>query len=282
MSYKWQALWEETIEKSSLNHKRNNISEKDRINQSAETWYKNYDHKYNPDDLQKKPEFETEFGRLKRFIAKDSSVLDIGAGLGRMAIPLAKEVLKLTAIEPAKVYMNVMKDRATRAGVDNIKFSDDLWSDFPLQEKYDLVYSTWSPAVNNPAALMKMHEASRGYCALEFVASPLNVWDFTGQIYPMILGEEFRSPGNYLNMVTTLYDHEIFANIETWRFDKEVKHQTLEEALEIWKMSLENYTKVTGDVEEKLKQFYRSRMNPDGSYAFNLKDGASCMVWWKV
>jgi SAM-dependent methyltransferase len=282
MSYKWQALWEETIEKSSLNHKRNNISEKDRINQSAETWYKNYDHKFDQDDLQKKPEFEVEFNRLKRFIAKDSSVLDIGAGLGRMAIQMAKEVLKLTAIEPAKVYMNVMKDRAARDEVSNMEFSDDLWSDFPLQEKYDLVYSTWSPAVSNPAALMKMHEASRGYCALEFVASPLNVWDFTGQIYPMIMGEEFKPPGNYLNIVTTLYDHSIYANLETWSFDKEVKHQTMEEAVEIWKTSLGYYTRINEDVEDKLTQYYRSRMNPDGSYTFNLKGGVSCMIWWKV
>ncbi|MDD1762672.1 MAG: hypothetical protein LUQ59_10630, partial [Methanothrix sp.] len=84
MSYKWQALWEETIKKSSINHRMSSISEKDRINLSAETWYKNYDHKFDQDDLQKKPEFETEFGRLKRFITKDSFVLDIGAGLGRL------------------------------------------------------------------------------------------------------------------------------------------------------------------------------------------------------
>lgn len=260
----------------------NDISEKDRINLSADSWYKNYDRRLNMEDLQKKPEFETEFNRLKRFINKDSSVLDIGAGLGRLAIPLAKEVRKLTAVEPARVYMNVMKDRAARTGVDNIDFSDNLWSDFQLQEKYDLVYSTWSPAANNPETLMKMNEASRGYCAIEMVASPMNVWDFTGQIYPMIMGEEFRPPGNYLNIVTTLYDYSIYANLETWQFDKEVRHQTMEEAVEIWKTSLESYTRVTGETEEKLKQFYRSKMNPDGSYTFSLKGGVSCMIWWHV
>jgi len=282
MFHNWQSLWEETIAQSSINRGINRISEKDRINLSAESWYKNYDYRYSPEDLQKNPEFVTEFNRIKRFITNDSSVLDIGAGLGRLAIPLAKEVNRLTAIEPAKVYMSAMKERATKAGVGNIKFSDDLWADFPLQEKYDLVYSTWSPAVNNPGALKRMNEASRGYCVLELVASPMNVWDFSGQIYPMIMGEEFRPPGNYLNIVTTLYDWGIYANIETWRFDKEVRHQTIEEAVEIWKTSLRNYTEVTEETEDKLKQFYRSRMNPDGSYAFNLKDGVSCLVWWHV
>lgn len=282
ISQNWQPIWEETICRSSLIQRRTAIFEKDGINLSAESWYKNYYCKLNLDDLQKKPEFETELSRLKRFINKDSSVLDIGAGLGRLAIPLAKEVRKITAIEPARVYMNIMKDKAARDEVGNIEFSEELWSDFPLQEKYDLVYSTWSPAVSDPAALMKMHEASRGYCALEFVASPLNVWDFTGQIYPMIMREEFRPPGNYLNIITTLYDYGIYANLETWRFDKEVNHQNMEEAVEIWKTNLGSYTNVTEEMEEKLRQFYRSRMDPDGSYTFSLKGGVSCMIWWHV
>jgi len=260
----------------------NSISEKDRINLAAESWYKNYDYKFDLDDLQNKPDFEIEFNRLKRFINKNSSVLDIGAGRGRLAVPLAREVRKLTAIEPARVYMNVMKERALHVGVGNMQFSEDLWSDFPLQEKYDLVYSTWSVGASDPASLMKMTEASQGYCALELVASPINVWDFAGQIYPMIMGDEFRPPGNYLNVVTALYDHGIYANLETWQFDKEVKHQTMEEAMEIWKTSLANYTTINYEVEEMLRQYYRFRMNPDGSYTFILKGGAACMIWWKV
>jgi len=260
----------------------NNNSEKERINLSAELWHKNYDHRLNMDDLQKKTKSEAEFNRLKRFITKDASVLDIGAGMGRLAVPLAKEVRKMTAIEPGKVYTNIMKDRAARDNVDNIEFSENVWSDFPLQEKYDLVYSTWSDAVRDPVALMKMHEASRGYCALELVASPPNVWVFPSQIYPMIMGEEFRSPGNYLNIVTTLYDHGIYANLETWQSNRVAKYQTMEEAMEIWKMCLGNYIKVNGEIEEKLRQYYRSRMEPDGSYAFNFEGVVDCMIWWKV
>ncbi len=258
-----------------------NISDEDRINLAAESWYKNYYYKFSQDDLQKMPDFVNEFSRLKRFITKDSSVLDIGAGRGRLAVPLAKEVRKLTAIEPARIYMQIMKDKAGKDGVANIEFSDDLWEAFLLQEKYDLVYSTWSPAVNDPNTLMKMHEASRGYCVLELGASPPNDWDFAGQIYPKIIGEEFRPPGNYLNIVTTLYDHGIYANLETWMFDKDVNYQTMDEAVGIWKMSLRNFINVTEETEETLKQFYRSKMNPDSSYTFSLK-GVACMIWWNV
>jgi SAM-dependent methyltransferase len=257
------------------------ISEKERLNLTEETWYKKMGYKINLDDQQKTPAFKEQFSRFKRFITKDSTVLDIGAGFGRLAIPLAKEVRTLTAIEPVRVYMNVMKDRAARDGAANMQFSEDLWSDFPLHEKYDLVYSTWSTAVKDPATLLKMHEASRGYCVLEMSAAPHQKWEFFGQIYPLIVGEKFRPPGNYLNFVTTLYDHGIYANVKTWGFDREERIQTMDDAVDFWKISLGKYTEIKGEAEEKLKHYYRSNMNPDGSHTFSYKE-VYCMIWWHV
>ncbi|OPY49217.1 MAG: Methyltransferase domain protein [Methanosaeta sp. PtaU1.Bin112] len=281
ISQSWQSIWQSAINCSSLKHRMDRISEKERLNLTEETWYKKMGYKINLDDQQKTPAFEEQFSRFKRFVTKDSTVLDIGAGFGRLAIPLAKEVHTLTAIEPVRVYMNVMKDRAARDGVSNMQFSEDLWSDFPLHEKYDLVYSTWSTAVKDPATLMKMHEASRGYCVLETRATPLQKLEFFGQIYPMIVGEEFRPPGNYLNFITTLYDHGIYANVKTWRFDREERVQTMDDAVDFWKINLGKYTEINGEADEKLKHYYRTNMNQDGSHTFNYKE-VYCMVWWKV
>ena len=279
-SLNWQPMWESAINRSSLNHRMNNISEKERINRLADSWYKKVGHKFNPDDQQKKPEFEEEFNRFKRFITKASSVLDIGAGMGRLSVPLAKEVRKLTAIEPGRVYMNIMKDKAAREDIGNMEFSESLWADFPLQKKYDLVCSTWSGAVMDPASLMKMHEASRGYCALELGASPSNNNDFM-QLYAMIMGEEYRYRGNYLNIVTTLYDHGIYANIETWEYNTVIKYENMEEAVELRRIGFEDYIHVTDEMIEQFRQFYRARMNADGTYSYPAK-GVACMIWWKV
>lgn len=282
MSYKWQALWEETIEKSSLNHGPKNISEREKVNRYAAISLKKYGGKLNQTDPKKKAEFEAELNRLRRFISRESSVLDIGAGYGRLAVPLAKEVKRMTVVEPAHPYMDRLKENARQEGADNMDLVEGLWSDFPRQEKYDLVYSTWSPAVRDPAALMKMHEASHGYCALEMGATPIHRWDFFGQVYPRATGEAFLPPGNYLNILTTLYDHDIYANLETWGFESEIKYSNMQEAVDSWSAELSSYAQVTDEMVETLRQFYQSKMNPDGSYTFNLKDGASCMVWWKV
>lgn len=282
MSHNWQSLWEETIERSSLNHGQKDISVSEQLNRYADISLKKYGGKLNQTDPKKKAEFEAELNRLRRFISRESSVLDIGAGYGRVAIPLAREVRRMIVVEPAHPFMNRLKDNARQEGANNMEFAEEFWSDFLLQENYDLVYSTWSPAVRDPAALMKMHEASRDYCVLELGATPVHKLEFFGQVYPLATGEVFRPPGNYLNILTTLYDHDIYANLETWRSESEIKYSNMQEAVDSWSWELSRYTHITDEMVERLRQFYQSRMKPDGSYTFSLKGGVSCMIWWKV
>jgi len=277
----WQALWEEKIERSSFNHRRKDLSEIERLNILAEATLKAHGSKLNQANLKTEAEFQAELSRLRRFISKDSSVLDIGAGSGRLAIPLAKEVRRLTAIEPADVFMNRLKENARQEKANNFEFVETFWSEFPLKEKYDLVYSTWSLAVRDPESLMKMHKASKGYCAIELGATPSHIWDFFGQIYPLVIGEAFQPTGNYLNILTALYDHNIYANLETWRFEKEIKYERMEEALSNWKALLKYYAYTNEEMDAQLHQFYQSHMNPDGTYTYPVK-GFDCMIWWHV
>lgn len=282
MSQNWQSLWEETIAKSSLNHGPKGFSEIELLNHYADLSLKKYGGELDQTDPKKKAEFEVELSRLRRFINRGSSVLDIGAGYGRVAIPLAKEVRRMTVVEPAHPFMDRLKENARQEVSGNIEFVEELWSDFQPREKYDLVYSTWSSAVRDPAALMKMNEARRGYCALELGASSVHKWDFFGQVYPLAMGEFFQPPGNYLNIITTLYDHDIYANLETWEFDSEINYSNMQEAVDYWSAQLSSYSRVTDEMVKRLRRFYHSHMNSDGSYNFRLKGGVSCMVWWKV
>ncbi|MFZ3145343.1 class I SAM-dependent methyltransferase [Methanothrix sp.] len=278
----WQSVWEDSIKHSSLNHGQTGFSERERLNMIAEVSLRNNGDRLYQTDPKKKAELDEEINRLRRFINKESSVLDIGAGYGRVAIPLSKEVEKMTVVEPAHPFMNRLKDDARQEEANNIEFAEVLWSDFHLQEKYDLVYSSWSPAVGNPAALMKMHEASRGYCALELGATPQQKQEFFGQVYPFVTGENFRPTGNYLNILTTLYEHGIYANLEIREYESEIKHESMERTLSSWKALLEYYANTNGKTEVLLREFYRSRMNSDCTYTIPLIKGASCMLWWKV
>ena len=69
--------------------------------------------------------------RVKENLSSFDTVLDIGAGTGRWAIPLAKVTSKVTVIEPARAMSDILKLNAQKAGV---------------SRKIELVDSTWEAA----------------------------------------------------------------------------------------------------------------------------------------
>jgi len=134
MSQNWQSLWEETIAESSLNHGPKGFSERELLNRYADLSLKKYGGKLNQTDPKKKAEFEAELNRLRSFVNRESSVLDIGAGYGRVAVPLARDVERMTVVEPAHPFMNRLKENARLEGANNMEFAEELWSDFQPQE----------------------------------------------------------------------------------------------------------------------------------------------------
>jgi len=278
----WLSLWEDIIENSSGNRRRRDISELEMLDIFPETSYtKDNKHICWENGRFKDDRIEKEFNRLKRFVNEDSSVLDIGAGLGRLAIPFAKIAKKVIAVEPSRVRMKLMRENAEREGVYNIEYINKLWNDVEVDGRCDLVLGTWSPAIRDPQSLAKMHNASKRYCCLELTATPPPHWEFYGKIYPHIMNEEYKHGTNYMHILTALYAHGIYANIETEKFEREIRYENMDETLDEWKRIMETYTEMTAEKEEKLRQYYRTRMAPDGSYAYSEK-GVSCMLWWET
>ncbi|MDD1760737.1 MAG: class I SAM-dependent methyltransferase [Methanothrix sp.] len=285
--FNWQVLWEETVAESSYNKRRSDWSEMDWVNFINDSCWQNRKKKnisstvLNFDALLKDEKFLVEFDRLKRFVDKDTSVLDVGAGTGRLAIPLARIADKVTVLEPSHTNQKLMRDNAVLAGVDNLEYIESLWSDFEIPEKYDLVFSVWSPAIRDPPSLLKMNQASKGLCALITSALPYGNMDFLNLIYPLVRKEPYKYVYNFAHVITTLYQHGIYPNIETWKAEAEMKYETEDEAVSYWKPLLMYYSDVTNEVEEMLRDYYRSRMNHDGSYCY-ATEGVACMIWWHV
>lgn len=73
-------------------------------------------------------------------ISKNSVILDIGAGMGRSSIPLARISKEIIAFDQSLDRMRFLKRRAKQEGLDNISiFVGDLF-DLPLEERsFDVV-----------------------------------------------------------------------------------------------------------------------------------------------
>lgn len=73
-------------------------------------------------------------------MSKDFRVLDAGAGMGRISIPLARVVRNVIAVDQSFLRMKFLKMRAEREGLKNVEVSVGSIFDVPLQkESFDLI-----------------------------------------------------------------------------------------------------------------------------------------------
>jgi len=73
-------------------------------------------------------------------ISEDFSVLDVGAGLGRISIPLARVARNITALDQSYLRMKFLKMRAEKEGLKNIEVCvGDIFDASFLEESFDLI-----------------------------------------------------------------------------------------------------------------------------------------------
>lgn len=77
---------------------------------------------------------------LKRFEwSRDETVLDVAAGPGTFAIPLAGMVKEVTATDFSQAMLDQLQLQASREGVSNIRQLPGRWLDLQLPGRYDTV-----------------------------------------------------------------------------------------------------------------------------------------------
>ncbi len=97
------------------------------------------------------------------------SILDVGGGAGRYAIPFASWAKRVHMTDISQNMLNYALENAEQAGLSNVTFSKLDWDEaeqMSLEMKADLVFASMCPAVNSEAGIQKMMHFSDGYCAI--------------------------------------------------------------------------------------------------------------------
>ena len=118
---------------------------------------------------------------LRQTIAPNETLIDVGAGGGRLALPLALHCKHVTAVEPSKSMVEVLEDQARDHSIDNISVVQARWED-AVVEPADLVLSVHVlyviPDIEGFLRKMETHAKSRVMVVL-YEAPPQS------QIYPL-------------------------------------------------------------------------------------------------
>lgn len=180
-------------------------------------------------------------------------VLDIGCGPGTLAIPLAKKVKEVIAIDFSAQMLEELKAYALREGITNIKTYhigwEDDWSHLPQS---DIVVASRSMEVPDiEDALIKMSTFARKACYLTYKVGgsfvDMNILD--------TIGKKVKTKPDYWYIPIILYTHGYLPRIdyiETGRGS--VRSGTEDEFVESLMWSVHELTE---EQKAKARQYYR-------------------------
>lgn len=205
----------------------------------------------------------------KGVLGPESPVLDVGCGPGNYALPFARRVKTVTALDGAVEMCNVLKEKKKEAGLNNITVLHRMWEDVDLEQEglfkgFDLAFASMTPGVCDYETLMKLNQSSRGYCCIIAWAGG----HFGGarqELQEIIFQEKETEHGyNIIYPFNILYHEGYYPELRYLDFDWEQK-QTQEEAVEGLCRSFWLYLEVTTDIREIIKD-YVSRNSQNGVF----------------
>jgi len=95
--------------------------------------------------------------RVAAYARPGGTVLDIGAGTGVFALPLARRAHSVTAVEPSSAQARQLREMIRREGARNISVVEKRWEDVAIEKpaSYDLVLAIHSLQMDDIAAALR-------------------------------------------------------------------------------------------------------------------------------
>ena len=211
-------------------------------------------------------------------LAPEYTVLDVGAGTGRLAIPIAKQVASVTAVDPSGGMLACLQENMGREGVTNIRCINKRWEDVELGadlEQHDVVLSCNSLGVPDiQEAIAKMDSASKRYV---YVISSAGRW-MDGDM-GAILGRRGRSRGmmDYIFFCNLLHEMKIYANVSIQDTEYEQHYESLDDAVDRWKEMRD----VPEDKEDALRAYLSGILIEDGGTLSYKRKSKNATIWWQ-
>ncbi|MCW4006360.1 MAG: methyltransferase domain-containing protein [Candidatus Bathyarchaeota archaeon] len=226
--------------------------------------------------------------RLK--LRPDWTALDVGAGAGMLAIPMAKACKHVTALDGSSEMLNHLAQNAKESGVSNITCINKLIEQTEIGvdiEPHDIVIACRSMGLEKDVQtfLKKMDEATKRYAYL--------VWGASKRIFDIgihnAMGRPYGETRTYLALCNVLYQMGISPNVEIFQVQPSntMLYRSVDEAVSEIKnrfarrndgkeLTPAEQTKLHAYLEKTLKQ------TSTGDYKFEDKTPSlQALIWWE-
>jgi SAM-dependent methyltransferase len=211
--------------------------------------------------------------KVQRHLNKHSTVLDIGAGTGAFAIPLAREIKEVTVVEPSPEMLKVLSEKID--DLTNVRIVTKRWEDVDIAEigRHDMVLAAHSlyDIVDIETALKKMFSAGKTQICLIIRVGTVN---FYADIWRRFRLEEYHPPPSFIHLYNVLYQLGIAANVEIVRSPRSQVYLNIEQAVKHWRGRLD----LESEKESDLREYLLSRLEEQEGIFCRKEEGKSAII----
>lgn len=193
-------------------------------------------------------------------LTPESRILDIGSGPGRLAVPIAKQVSHVTAVEPAAGMIDILKENIKQQAIDNISCVNKRWEDIDVQTDlnapYDVVIAAFSLGMPDiREAIRKMEQASSRYVYLYWFAG-ITPWEqHSITLWPSLYGTDYVAGPKCDVLYNVLYNMGIYPDVHVFSMDYTNYFSSVEEATDFYR---DRYVIETKDQESILHNYLKN------------------------
>ncbi len=209
------------------------------------------------------------------------SVLDIGSGPGTLALPIAKMVKSVSAVDFSRGMLDALKQFAQEQNIDNVTCVQCAWED-DWRDKgllpHDIAIASRSMGVKDlEPALKKINNFAKQYVFLSdrIGATPFDQGAFKA------LGRPFTLGPDYIYTLNTLYTMGIHPNVTVLELEPEVTYPSMDEAISSFSWMFHG---ITADELITLKHYIQSKIISSEPDAITIRKDSPprwALIWWK-
>jgi SAM-dependent methyltransferase len=186
---------------------------------------------------------------------KDWTVLDIGCGPGTLALPLARQVKQLTALDFSAAMLDILKKKAAQSQLNNISCHqlawEDNWEKHNIAPHHVAIASRSMAVADLKASLLRLNSfATRLVCITDRVKyGPKDPDAFTA------IGRKKISAPDYIYTVNLLYQMGILPKVDYIRLEEQLNYPSFSDALASYTWMFKD---LTVNEMKKLEEYVKS------------------------
>lgn len=216
-------------------------------------------------------------------LTPESRVLDIGAGPGRLAIPIAEQVAHVTAVEPAEGMKNLLLENVAGKGITNLNCVSKRWEDIDVESDldgpYDVVIASFSlgmPDIRD--AIQKMEQASSKYVFLYWFAGTTPWEEHSVNLWPYLYGTNYTCGPKCDVLYNVLYDMGIYPDMHVFPLEYTNSFSSLDEAMDFFRS---RYMIETPDQESTLLTYLKDVLSWDNGEVIEKGNSTRVRICWE-